>query len=77
MHTEKGTFEVEMQGEPPFEESQGVTLSRMTVAKTFEGPRQGTSTVHMMAARSPVEGSAGYVALERITGSLAGRDSAT
>jgi hypothetical protein len=46
---------------------------RMTIDKQFEGELQGTSTGEMLAVMTAVEGSAGYVALERVTGSLHGR----
>ena len=41
--------------------------------KTFSGPLDATSVVHMLAVGTPVEGSAAYVAIERIAGSLEGR----
>jgi Protein of unknown function (DUF3224)/HI0933-like protein len=45
----------------------------LAIAKTFHGPLSGTSVGQMLAERTPVEGSAGYVALERVTATLAGR----
>jgi hypothetical protein len=45
----------------------------MAIAKNFHGPLNGTSVGQMLAERTPVEGSAGYVALERVTATLAGR----
>ncbi|MFI5955032.1 DUF3224 domain-containing protein [Cryptosporangium sp. NPDC051539] len=48
-------------------------VSEALLAKTFTGDLDATSTVRMLAAQTPVEGSAVYVALERITGSLHGR----
>jgi hypothetical protein len=70
---EEGTFEISMTAEPPYDSLEGVTLARASFAKRFAGPLAGESTVHMLAARTPVAESAGYVALERIAGSLAGR----
>lgn len=69
----KGTFEVKMAAEPPYEVVDGVSLARMTFDKRFFGPLDATSKVHMLGARTPVEGSAGYVAIERVTGTLAGK----
>lgn len=69
----KGTFEVRMHAEPPYEEIAGVSHSRATFDKKFEGPLEATAKVHMLAARTPTEGSAAYVALERISGALEGR----
>ena len=70
----KGTFEVKMSGEPPFEVVDGVSLGRASFDKTFEGPLRGTSKVYMLAARTPIENSASYVAIERITGSVEGKE---
>ena len=69
----KGTFDLTMQGEPPFETIHGVTLGRATFDKRFSGPLDGTSKVHMLAARTSVDGSAGYVAVERVAALLSGR----
>src|SRR4051794_13187655 len=49
------------------------TLGRLSIDKQFHGDLQGTSRGEMLAARGSVEGSAGYVALERVTGTLGGR----
>lgn len=73
MKTSKGTFEIKMTGEPPYDERDGVTLARARFDKQFSGGFQGTSLVQMLAARTPVKDSAGYVALERLEGSLDGR----
>ncbi|SHN28033.1 DUF3224 domain-containing protein [Cryptosporangium aurantiacum] len=48
-------------------------LSSALLTKVFTGDVEATSTVHMLAAQTPVEGSAAYVALERIVGSVHGR----
>ena len=70
----KGTFEVTMQGEPPYEDVGGVSFSRARFEKKFSGPLTATSTVQMLAARSAATPtSAGYVALERISGTLDGK----
>lgn len=69
----KGTFEVTMQGEPPFDVHEGVSLSRASFDKKFAGPLQATSKVQMLAARTAVNDSAGYVAVERIVGTLDGK----
>jgi hypothetical protein len=55
----------------------GVTYGALTLSKTFTGAIEGTSTVEMLYTRTPGEdgsfAGAGYVALERITGSVDGR----
>jgi hypothetical protein len=45
----------------------------MALDKQFHGDLEGTSKGQMLAVRSDVEGSAGYVAIERVTGTLKGR----
>jgi len=69
----KGTFEVTLSAEPPHDVVDGVSLGRVGLDKRFAGPLEATSKGIMLAARGPVQGSAGYVAIERVTGSLAGR----
>jgi len=69
----KGTFEVQMTAEPPFEVVDGVSLSRAQFDKQFSGPLSATGRVHMLAARTPRADSAGYGAVERISGALDGR----
>jgi hypothetical protein len=69
----EGTFTITAQPEPPFETSDDVVLGRTTFAKVFVGPLDATSTVWMTYARIPKTGSGGYVAIERVVGSLDGR----
>jgi hypothetical protein len=45
----------------------------MTLDKTFQGDLEGTGKGEMLTAMTPVKDSAGYVAIERITGKLKGR----
>jgi Protein of unknown function (DUF3224) len=70
----KGTFEVEMkpQSEPSVQD--GVSLGRMSLDKTFQGDLVATGKGEMLTALTPVQGCAGYVAIERVTGSLHGRN---
>jgi Protein of unknown function (DUF3224) len=66
-----GTFEVKM---APLEtHANPPVLGRMSLDKQFQGDLQGTSMGEMLAAMTAVEGSAGYVAIERVTGTLHGR----
>jgi hypothetical protein len=48
----------------------------MSIAKEYSGDLRATSRGEMLTAGTPVEGSAGYVAIERVTGELAGRKGA-
>jgi hypothetical protein len=69
-----GTFEVTMSPEPPYDQNEGASIGRVSIKKLFSGDLQASSTVEMIGARSLlVKGSAGYVAIERVTGSLRGR----
>lgn len=51
----------------------GGTLGRMSLDKTYMGPLTGTSQGAMLTGMSPVKGSAGYVAIENVTGTLEGK----
>ena len=48
-------------------------LGRMAIDKEFHGDLEATSTGEMLAAQTAMQGSAGYVAMERVTGTLGGR----
>ena len=72
--TIEGTFQITLHPQPDLDdEADGVKLARYRIDKVFAGGLVGESRVHMLAASTPVEGSAGYVALERVQGTLAGR----
>jgi hypothetical protein len=45
----------------------------MALDKRYHGDLDATGLGQMLATRTPVEGSAGYVALERVSGTLGGR----
>ena len=64
-----GTFEVDLR---PIGGNDG-PIAVMSINKTFAGDLQGSSVGQMLAFRTPVQGSAGYVAMERVTATLAGR----
>ncbi|MDE8346021.1 MAG: DUF3224 domain-containing protein [Acidocella sp.] len=51
-------------------------ISSMLITKIFHGGLRGSSVGQMLAYRATVEGSAGYVAIERVTASLGGREGA-
>ena len=68
-----GTFEVKMSPQAPDEGESGVGIGRMLLDKRFAGDLEGTSRGQMLAAMTGVSGSAGYVAMEQVTGTLAGR----
>ena len=64
-----GTFDVTLSPQTASDDS----LGRMTLDKRFHGELDATSRGQMLAAGTAVKGSAGYVALERVTGTLGGR----
>jgi hypothetical protein len=69
----KGPFDVTPRQQAPYETADGITLARTTLAKTFHGELEATSTVEMLSAMTAVKGSAGYVAIERVVGTLHGK----
>lgn len=67
-----GTFEVKLSPQAPDEVNAGTGIGRMLIAKEFKGDLEATSKGEMLAATTPVNGSAGYVALEQVSGTLGG-----
>ena len=65
-----GTFDVKL---APIGSGEG-SISSMSIDKTFHGDLQGISVGQMLAFRNGVEGSGGYVAMERVTGTIGGRE---
>jgi hypothetical protein len=51
----------------------GHAVGRMRLDKRYHGDLDATSEGQMLAIRSAVDGSAGYVAMERVTGTLQGK----
>jgi hypothetical protein len=45
----------------------------LTLSKIFHGDLEATSRGEMIAAGNPASGSAGYVAIEQVTGALGGQ----
>jgi Protein of unknown function (DUF3224) len=68
-----GTFEVKLTPATEADKTEGSTIGRMTIDKKFSGDLEGTSKGEMLTAGTAVKGSAGYVAMERVTGTLKGR----
>jgi len=67
-----GTFDVKVTPQPSADKGDGA-VGRMTLDKQFHGDLEGTSKGEMLTAMTAVKGSAGYVAIERVTGTLRGR----
>lgn len=70
-HQAKGPFDVKL---APFK-SDGIdaAFGAMSIDKQLHGALDGTSKGTMLAFSSSVKGSAGYVALEKVDGTLDGR----
>jgi hypothetical protein len=67
-----GTFEVKLN--PQVDDKVGdPTIGRLSIDKQFHGALEAASKGQMLATRTAVEGSAGYVAMERVSGTLNGR----
>lgn len=71
--TAKGEFDVTLLPQPLADENADASMGRLSLDKQFRGDLVATSKGEMLSARSNVEGSAGYVAIERVTGVVHGR----
>lgn len=69
-----GTFDVKLKP-LALEDSKAsdASLARLSIDKQFHGDLEGTSKGEMLSAGTPVKGSAGYVAIELVSGKLGGR----
>ena len=73
-HHAAGLFDVSLQPQPWTEAAApGVTLGRMLLDKHYHGELEAHAQGQMLSAVSAVKGSAGYVAIEVVTGTLQGR----
>ena len=68
-----GSFEVQMKPLEQTEPAPGGSLGRLSLDKQFHGDLEATGQGQMLTAMSDVQGSAAYVAIERVTGTLHGR----
>jgi hypothetical protein len=57
--------------EPPFIEDSDVSYARIKIVKSFRGDIEAESTVEMLSVRAE-NGGAGYVAVERVSGTVHG-----
>jgi hypothetical protein len=67
-----GTFEVKILPQPAEANVGDPTVGRLSIDKQFHGDLEATSKGQMLAVGTDVKGSAGYVALERVAGTLDG-----
>ena len=70
-----GEFQVKLQPMDSYAKGEeGINLGRLSIDKTFSGALNATSKGEMLSALTPTKGSAGYVAIEQVTGSLSGKN---
>jgi uncharacterized protein DUF3224 len=69
-----GTFEVKLLPLATAHDGDAPPLARMSLDKRFSGDLTATSAGEMLSVMGSVKGSAGYVAIEKVTGSLHGRE---
>lgn len=69
-NTARGTFQVKLNPQALHDKQADASMARMSIDKQFTGDLEATSKGEMLSARSAVSGSAGYVAMERVTGAL-------
>jgi len=68
-----GTFDVKTTPLPPDDATGGPSIGRYALDKQFHGDLEATSKGEMLGAGNPSTGTAGYVAIEYVTGALQGR----
>ena len=68
-----GTFDVTLTPQAPSDDTLAATVGRLTIDKQFHGGLEGVSKGEMLTAMTDVDGSAGYVAIEAVSGTLDGR----
>ncbi|WP_263356988.1 DUF3224 domain-containing protein [Acidicapsa ligni] len=68
----RGPFDVKTIPQPPEPHSETPSIGRFLLDKQFHGDLEGTSKGIMLSAGDPRSGSAGYVAIEVVTGKLNG-----
>jgi hypothetical protein len=68
----EGTFDVKTIPLPPDEAAGGAAIGRFAIDKQFHGDLDAASKGEMLGSGDPSKGSAGYVAIEHVTGTLNG-----
>jgi uncharacterized protein DUF3224 len=68
-----GTFEVKLTPLDPAFKSDDNSIGRFSIDKQFHGALEAASKGEMLSGMGTVKGSGGYVAIERVTGTLDGR----
>jgi hypothetical protein len=68
----EGSFDVKTTPVAADDATNGTAIGRFALDKQFHGDLEGTSKGEMLSAGNPATGSAGYVAIEYVTGTLEG-----
>ena len=68
-----GTFDVKLTPQATDTAPEGSPLGRLTIDKQFHGDLEATSKGEMLTAGTTIKNSAGYVAVERVVGTLHGK----
>lgn len=68
-----GSFDVKTAPMSPDEATTGTAIGRFALDKQYHGALNATGRGEMLASGNPATGTAGYVALEQVTGTLDGR----
>ena len=71
--TAQGIFEVKTAPLSPDEATAATSIGRFSLDKAYRGDLEGASAGEMLGAGNPTTGTAGYVAMEQVTGTLDGR----
>jgi uncharacterized protein DUF3224 len=72
-HHATGTFEVKLTPLDPAFKAEDNSIGRYSIDKQFHGALEATSKGEMLSGMGTVKGSGGYVAIERVSGTLDGR----
>lgn len=72
-HIATGPLSVTMTPAAPADKAGAVSIEQLVLAKAYRGALSATGAGHMLTAMTDTKGSAAYVAIERISGTLDGR----
>jgi hypothetical protein len=69
-----GAFEVKLTPQTADSQTEDASVERLLIDKQFHGHLEAVSKGQMLTAMTEIKGSAGYVAIERVKGTLGGRE---
>jgi len=72
-HHATGPFEVKLTPLDPAFKAEDNSIARYSLDKQYHGALEAASKGEMLSAMGTIKGSGGYVAIERVTGTLDGR----